>query len=412
MASIKNMTLDELYSKAREVGKATPSVFARIASMEDFSKIVPRYCETICRLPCEKSFNDQLLDLQEADVVILFPEKSRDGQYKPGYAEDKVYQAITAHLMNQADPSLTYKIVYTLRCRPGKTTKKITASVAKPCFKYAEQEILSAKPKVIIATSTECIKALGMKRESVKKNLSEILEWNGIPLVVTLNPRVTTMIRQNSSGAFWGDDFLELIRRDFNKAVGIAKGVISRMPAKASVLRLKSETRLVLCHTIAQVEDVCNRLVVLPAHKIISWDTETTGLDPWAPDARFLCHQFGVRGDDGLSYAFTIPLWHRDNAFYDPDEAWTHVRRVLEADVTKVGHNGKFDLKYTQVTTGVVVKGYVFDTMYASHSICSGLQGTYGLKKAVWDWIPESGLGGYEDLMFEQLPEEEEEDGD
>lgn len=403
------MTLDDLYTKVAEAGKATPSVFLRISSMEDFSSINPRYCEAVCRIPCKKSYNEIMLKKRESDVVILLNEKSRDGKWRPGHAEDKVYNDMIYHLMGREIPGATYQVLHATKCRPEKDTKKITLTQTKACFNYLHNELAAIKPKVIIATSTECLKALGMTKATMKKNLSEIVYWNDIPVIVTLHPRVTTMIRQNASGAFWGDDFFELIRRDFHKAHLILQGTVQKKTPEEAIAELKTNKQLVLCTTLDSVRDLCDRLANLPSNVVISWDTETTGLDPWAPDARFLCHQFGVRGSDGKVYAYIIPLWHKDNDFYNPNEAWVHVKRVLESQVTKVGHHGKFDLKYTRVTTGVNVVNYVFDTMYASHSLCSGLQGTYGLKKAVWDWLPDSGLGGYEDLMFVGWDEEEDE---
>jgi hypothetical protein len=37
--------------------------------------------------------------------------------------------------------------------------------------------------------------------------------------------------------------------------------------------------------------------------------------------------------------------------------------------------------------------------MLILHNINSGLNKNYGLKRAVWDWIPHTGLGGYEDKL-------------
>lgn len=412
MASINSLGLEGLYDKVAEVGKCTPSVFARISSLEDFTTIKRQYCESVCRLPCEKSYSQQQVDRQEADVVILFSEKSRDEKYKSGLQLDDTYESILDYLMRTSYPGASYKLIYGVRCRPAAGVKKLTVAVAKPCFKYAEEEILSAKPKVIISTSTECLKALGFTKGSVKENLSEILYWNDIPVVVTLHPKVTTMIRQNASGAFWGDDFYEVIRRDIVKASKAAAGLIPPASPAEAIQDLVNNGQITVLKTIKEVYDVCKMLASLPSSTVISWDTETTSLDPWYEDARFLCHQFGKRGDDGLVYAWVIPLWHRDNVWIDPDDAWTLVRMVLESEVTKVGHHGKFDLKYTKVTKNVDVRNYRFDTLYASHSICSGLQGTYGLKKAVWDWIPESRLGGYEELLFANSDEGEQDGND
>lgn len=407
MARIQTLTLDELYDKVDELGKATPSVASAIREKEDFSLVSFRYCGLVCKAHNAKCPQDVDIDNSRADVVILVGEKSRDERFKSGAQIDSIYENMIDHMMAHHCPGLSYKIVYGLKCRPPAShNKPLTVTATKPCFSYAQQEILSANPRVIIATSTSCLKGLDLKL-SVKNNISEIHYWNNIPVVVTLHPKVTTMIRQSASGAFWGDDFYALIQRDFYKARRAALGGIKHSDPRLTIQHLVDTDQIKVLRTIDEVRGLCHMLSTMPESKIISWDTETTGLDPWAPDAKFLCMQFGYRHEDGLCRGYVIPLWHRDNVWVDPDEAWPYVRSVLESSVSKVGHHGKFDLKYTRVVMRTKVVNYKFDTLYALHSLCSGLQGTYGLKKAVWDWIPESGLGGYEDLLFENQPIEE-----
>jgi len=401
MARIQTLTIEELYGRVKEVGKATPSVLSAIQSKEDFSSISRPYCEIVCKAHAYKFPEDAYVDHEKADVVILVGEKSKDERFKSGSQIDDIYERILDHMMSHYCPGLSYKIVYGLKCRPpAHQTKPLTLTATKPCFSYAQYEIQSADPKVIVATSTSCLKGLGLPL-SVKNNLSEIHSWEGIPVVVTLHPKVTTMIRQSASGAFWGDDFYTLISRDFKKAKDIALGILVKVDPRAAIKHLVDTEQIKVLRNISDVKTICTRLAELPESKVISWDTETTGLDPWASDAKFLCMQFGHRLANGLCKAYVIPLWHRGNIWVDPDEAWVYVKRVLESPVCKVGHHGKFDLKYTRVVQKTFVRNYLFDTLYANHSLCSGLQGTYGLKKAVWDWIPESGLGGYEDLLFE-----------
>lgn len=399
MASIKTLGLDALYDTVLEKGKCTPAVFARISQEEDFRQMQPRFCQSVCRIPFDKTWDAADTDTGEADIVVLFAEKSRDSKYRTGAQDDRLFEGILDHLMRTECPSLSYKILYNLKCRPPANAPKITSTALKPCGRYMGTEIIESRPKAIIATSTEVLKSLGLSKASVKKNISEILYWNDIPVIVTLHPKVTTMIRQNASGALWGDDFYELIRRDVAKANMVVAGLIPRLTPEEAIAGLVAAGRIRIMDDIREVEALCNELAALPANKVIAWDTETTSLDPWYADARFLCHQFGVRGEDGLTTAYVIPLWHRENKAYNPDEAWEYVVKVLTAPVTKVGHHGKFDLKYTRVTKGLRVINYRFDTLYASHSLCSGLQGTYGLKKAVWDWLPATGLGGYEELL-------------
>ena len=69
-------------------------------------------------------------------------------------------------------------------------------------------------------------------------------------------------------------------------------------------------------------------------------------------------------------------------------------------DSCKVGHNITFDICFLAATTGVRLKGTILDTLLALHSLDSGIKGCYGLKPAVWDYLPDSGLGGYEDLLM------------
>lgn len=408
MARIQTLDLTELYAKVAETGRALPSVASAIRAKEDFSLVSFRYCDLVCRAHDNKSPLSVSLDSSEVDVVILVGEKSKDERFKSGSQLDSVYETMLDHMMSHYCYGMTYKIVYGLKCRPpASATKPLTVTASKPCFSYALHEITSANPKVIIATSTSCLKGLDMKL-SVKNNISEIRYWNDIPVVITLHPKVTTMIRQSASGAFWGDDFYALIRKDFEKAREVALGHIVQKDPRATIKHLVDTEQIKVLRSLEEVRELCSLLSSMPESKVISWDTETTGLDPWALDAKFLCMQFGYRHEDGLCRAYVIPLWHRDNCWVDPDKAWPLVEHVLKSDVSKVGHHGKFDLKYTRVVQGTHVKNYRFDTLYAIHSLCSGLQGTYGLKKAVWDWIPESGLGGYEDLLFENIALEEE----
>lgn len=416
MATPKTMTLDQAYEYVAEKGRVVPSVFARISMLEDFSSPDPRYCTTVCQIPgaCKKPSNATLLkvpDKEKNGIVILFavkPKSWRDTQHQ---------NSIVDYLMKTTCRGIPYHIVYATRCAPEFGAKKdFSITQMKACKNFLVKDIDELQPKVVITTSTMAAKSIGLVGIGQKTHLSRFMfpfSNPDVSVVMTLNPLATTMIRQNASGAYWGNDFFHLIRHDFFKAGRLWKGEITNKDTRSEVDSLKQQGRLKVTRSLIEVSEAMQFLQNLPVNSVISWDTETTGLDPWAEDARFLSHQFGFTFE-GQTYAVVIPLWHRDNDCYDANEAWPFIVAVLEnPNLTKVGHNGKFDLKYTRVTTGVEVASYSFDTMYAVHSICSGLQGsgTYTLKKAVWDIIPESGLGGYDDLLaVEEVIEDEESD--
>jgi hypothetical protein len=207
------------------------------------------------------------------------------------------------------------------------------------------------------------------------------------------------MIRQNASGAFWGQELYGVILRDFKKAAAMARGELKPMPLLEAIEFYKRE-RIRVAESIEDVAEYMGILNSLPENAIISVDTETTGFDGLSPTAKLLCIQFGYRDPvDKQVKALVVPLWHRENTFYSGDEAWEFVKPFLEGNRPKVLHNAKFDILYIWFTTKVRVKNVAFDTLLLLHSLDSGAQNTYSLKTAVWDIVPWTGLGGYEDLL-------------
>lgn len=410
---IGDMDLDQLYEYVHEKGKATPTVFARISSLENFSTVQMRYCTTVCQAPCQKAPAQVNVNTAQADVVILNFHRSMDGKFKTGRQEDSKYMEIWSHFMATILPGVTWKMVNMVKCQIDRSHKPsdLTVARARPCSNYAIHEILSANPKVILTTHTHDLKMLGFKDTTLKKHLGQVVWWENIPVLVSISVKVTTMIRQNAKGSLWGADVYYLIRRDFEKVKVILAGQLRGITPQEAIDELKLMGLFHVCHSLDEVRAITSELAGLPEKAVISWDTETSSLDPWVPGAKFLMHQFGITREDGI-HTYVIPLWHRLNHAYNPDVAWPMVQEVLESPVTKVGHNAKFDMKYTRVTRKVSVTNVKFDTLLLLHAICSGLKGTYGLKKAVWDFLLDTGLAGYEDNL--EFPDDDviEEDND
>lgn len=391
---LTDLSLTELYGKP----KKTKAVEEAIVLKDNFKTINKTYCDNICQLKC-KSYNRVQLYHNEVDVLILQDHQALPDKYKTGQDVENIYQGIIKKLAEDNLQGLSYRVLNLLKCqiqdddiikgKPPLLTK------LKKCQPYLQEEIRSSKAKVIISLTTNTTKALGMIKFSNSGNRGEI--HNNI--VITLHPKVTTMIRQNSTGKDWGPDYYEVIDRDFNKAGRLARGELVIPTLEQAMENYKKD--IVICRTISQVEEEANRILDLPEDTIISWDTETTGLDPHADLAKLLTVQFGYRDHStGRIRAVVFPLWHRANLGYNPEMAWDFIVPILEStQLKKVGHNVKFDILYTYFTTGLRVKGIAFDTMLVLHDINSGIGGAYGLKRALWDWLIETGLGGYEDKL-------------
>lgn len=412
---ISLIPLEELLQR-----KMTPSVESAIQAKIDFSNINEMYCEKVCRLKCKAHKDVRLLD-DEVDILIVQDHKAPRGKYdRTDDASERVsYDIIQQLCLDAGFGGLRYRITNLLKCKPSKEDfplgKAPTMTVLSKCKPYLLGEIERCKPKVIISLSTAVTKALGYKKHSNNGNRGEIIDNR---VVLTLHPRVLTMIRQNASGAMWGVDFMKVIIRDFRKAAQLARNQLTVPPLEEAV-KYYVDKRITFARSLDDVKKIMDMLTALPTNMLISWDTETTSLDGMAPNAKLLTTQFGWR--DPISHeirAAVIPLWHRKNSFYNPDEAWALVAPFLTGQHKKIGHNIKFDVLFTYYTTGVRAQNIAFDTMLVLHGIDSGTQGTFSLKKSVWDFMPETGLGGYEDQLPKltkvkgQMAEDEDENED
>ena len=406
MASkLDTLPLEDLYSK-----KPTPAVLKRIIKLEDFSKISPAYCQNVCRLKCKNPGKVTLLN-KPVDVLIVTDYRTIPGKYDRKAGQSEAVQAsIMAHIMRAAGfAGLNYRVTNLLKCGPTEKDfpngKAPTATTLSKCYPYLLEEIKQVQPKVVISLSTVVTKVLGLTGKSNVHNRGEILDLSlpgmqeGGKILITLHPRILSMIRQNSSGAMWGHSYYRIIEKDFKKAADYVRGNLKLVSLAEGIERQRKNIKV--CRSLDDIRTMYDTIKKLPEGTLISIDTETTGLDPMSDSAKLLCIQFGWRCPVKNCYIATVvPLWHRKNIWFNPDEAWSIVSPLLVDNGLKtILHNGKFDVLYIYHTTGVRLSNWEFDTMLLGHALDSGIQGCYSLKSMIWDWAPELGVGGYEDLL-------------
>jgi hypothetical protein len=408
MAKLETLSLTDLYSR-----KITASVEAAIMLKEDFSKKAPDWCNKVCRLSCKNPPVRNIVSTDQVDVLIIQdysafdePRFRKSGSVVENSHRTVIDQlAVNAFKATDDHSKLTYSVTNLLKCglQGGdiKKGKAPTDTVIMKCRPYLLKEIELRKPKVIISLNTSVTKAMGLKKTNYG-NRGEI--FNNV--VFTLHPRTLLMLRQNSSGKFWGPDFYDIIQRDFHKAAALARGQLRNPDLLGSIAKHKRQIK-----TAKSIEDVIAFTTELQAAgeegRIISYDTETNTLDPFAVDAKILTMQFGYRNSEtGFIHVFVFPMWHRENNFYDPVEAFDYIRPILEdSRIPKVGHHMKFDVLMTYTVTRRFtgdpcrIVNVAYDTMLLLHAKDSGTQGNLGLKQAVWDYLPDLELGGYEDML-------------
>lgn len=411
-----DMSIEDLYAQE----KITPTIRKAILLKEDFSDIRMDYCDNVCSMPaCMKRPAQAYVKQykEPVDILIIQDQVPLDEKWKTGPQLNRIHRRILGYIMQKANPDeLSVDYLDLVKCGNQRNIvrgkqKDATATQKLSCAPYLYEQIRQAKPKVIISTSTVVTKALGLKKANYANrgefHTTQIpgLDYD-IPVVITLHSSVLVMIRQNASGKMYGPDFYSVIMRDFQKAVELATQKYAAGDVRTAIKDLKARGSITYCKTVEDVIAYHKEITSLPAGAVFSWDTETTSLDPWSSDARLLCSQFGWRRPDGTIIGVSFPLWHKDNPM-DPNVIWEYVKDILLMPNHKVGHNVKFDIVFTQVTTGIRPVNISFDTLLCTHSLNSGIQGNYSLKTVIWDWIPETGLGGYEDLLDESLTEEQ-----
>jgi len=401
MAKLSTLSLDDLYAKPKKSRAAEIAIISK----EDFTKINPRYCDNVCTLKCKSYTQNNLLSTQ-VDILVVQDHQAPAGKFdRREGQQEQIQRGVLDFVCKEAGfAGLTYRLVSLSKCKATHEDypngKPPTETKLKKCYPYLNQELLVSKPKVIISLGTAATKAMGLTKHSNTGNRGEVVFSEFGPVIITLHPKITTYIRQNARGSagMWGPDYLTVMIRDFKKAADLVRKELVFTPTtfQESVDLIANE-QIFIAKNIEQVREYYGWMMALPEDKVISFDTETNGLDPLAPDAKLLTIQFGWRDDESGKYiAIVIPLWHRKNDYYDPDEAWSIISPWLTSSRPKVGHNAKFDVLFIYWTKNIRTVNVVFDTMLLLHSINSGVQGTYSLKMAAWDYLLDMGFAGYE----------------
>lgn len=408
MAKLDNTPLSELYEL-----KPTPAVVKQILLKSSFDNIDSTYCEKICKLKC-KAARTVHLNHEPVDILILQDHGNLPGKFdRDPRQQDRVVFSVISFIFKQAleaegyghnDKVPTYRVHNLLKCPPQASDfpagKPPTQTTLQKCFPYLREEILRAKPKVIISLGTASTKSLGLAKKSNTGNRGEIVPSEYGPVVITLHPKILTYIRQNArgSGGMWGPDYMGIIARDFQKAIRIVSGKFNPTTlAVGDAVNKLLDKQIKVARNLNDVREYCEEIDSLPETKVISFDTETTSLDPLDPTLKLLTIQFGWTDPVRGTQARVIPLWHRENNMYDPEQAWSLVTPILLSQRPKVGHNAKYDILVIYWSKGVRVVNVKFDTLLLLHSIESGTQGCYGLKVACWDYLFDKGYAGYED---------------
>jgi DNA polymerase-1 len=235
------------------------------------------------------------------------------------------------------DPFITNAV----SCRPPDNRTPKVGEI-KACREYIGKQIAVVKPKyVLLLGNTPCLSLLDLK--GITSLRGKPIERNGVVYLPTFHP----------AAVFYDDkgtkrNQLEADIRYFSEIISYG-GIPKTDELDWTIVDDENKVEAMLADLTGTV----------------AWDTETTGLYPWARGMRVNSVGFATK-----NHQWCLPIHHRESP-WDDDQLEDIICRIDEKirDCYTITHNGKFDVEWMYVHWGVYWPPQ-FDTMLA-HYMCN-----------------------------------------
>jgi len=266
-----------------------------------------------------------------------------------------------------------------INCRPPKNRTPKPDEI-EACRWKVWKEIKDFKPKVILLLGTAAVHSfLGHRKP---KNLGGITKWRGWQIPDrTVNAWVCPMFHPSFLN-YSKDVAAVLFDRDLKMALKMVK---KKFP------KSKDEEQYVQTTKDPGTVDTYLRSILHKGTSPISFDYETTGIKPHAEGHKIVTCAIS----EGPKHAFAFPVMKQNKRM---------LRKVLKnKKIKKIAQNLKFEHTWSDVRLNAGVRGWLWDTMLASH-ILDNRRGITGLKFQVY---VNFGLLGYDDKIAMFMEDEE-----
>lgn len=204
-----------------------------------------------------------------------------------------------------------------------------------------QNEIVSHQPNLIVCLGSEATKAVcGDRYASVMHWRGSIIESPFGKVMPTIHP--AAILRE------WL--FRPAVVADMRRAASEMEFPEIRRKPREIVVSYK-------------FEEVMGHLERLKEVKNVAFDIETES-------GQVTCIGFSDRSD----WAICVPFWFgASGSLWTPEQElaiWRAIRSILEEErISKIGHNGIYDMEFLRNTMSIDVRGYDFDTMLGFHCL-------------------------------------------
>ncbi len=250
-----------------------------------------------------------------------------------------------------------------IRCLPPHG-HKVTPTEIEACSMWLRGEIERLQPKRILLLGATATRSLFGKSASMTKMRGKRLFYKNIPTVSTFHPKYVIGAEHNQQTG-------PIVRQQWQQDM---------MLAFSDDMEIVDTPKV----EIISVDDFVS--ILRKWQRLIAFDIESSGLDPWALDAEIRC----ISASDGT-----------DNYVTAIEQKNTrHLKTVCNALCRNqlVAHNAKFDCKYLYVQSGVnVYHALVGDTMLEAYALDERQK--LGLKNLTTKHFPQ--LSGYDNEMLQ-----------
>ncbi len=194
-------------------------------------------------------------------------------------------------------PQEDYYMTNVCMCRPPENRTPSIEEI-EHCYPRLLEEISSRNPKVVVALGSTPMTTLMGSNLKISRDRGKLLKLTDLDIhgIGTYHPAATLYAK--------GDTLFPFLLGDIKKAVDIANGTIV-------IDESSMKTKIVIIDSQEAMDNLLDRLLILPAGTVIAFDWETTGLSHlW--DTGFC---LGLSWKEGT--AVTLPMeWVRKGGVY------------------------------------------------------------------------------------------------